>query len=313
MRVIARAPTRLDLGGGWTDVPPVCVEESGAVTAIAIARHATVTLEEREGSTTALTMEPIARAALRRVGLHNVHATINSNFPVSAGLGGSAAAGVALQGAIAAWRGEFVEPMELIARARVVETEDLKVAGGWQDYCTAAFGGVLGMRFGAGMPVVRPLDVTEELLHAFERRALLVYTGESRLSSRTITGVLDAWRDGRGDVRANLAHMRELAVLMEGALERAELGTLSDLVRAHWERQRALHEDITTDRIDQLIAATAAVGARGYKALGASGGGCVLILAAEDDMEAVRRTAAGLGEVLPFTIARTGVQITVAR
>lgn len=313
MRVIARAPTRLDLGGGWTDVPPVCVDEFGAVTSIAIARHATVTLEEREGATTTLTMEPLARAALRRAGLHAVHATINSNFPVSAGLGGSAAAGVALQGAIAAWRGEFVEPMELILRARVVETEDLKVAGGWQDYCAAAFGGMLGMRFGPGAPTVRQLDVAEETYAAFERRALIVYTGESRLSARTITGVLDAWRDGRADVRAQLSHMRDLAMQMEGALERGELGTLSDLVRAHWERQRALHEDITTDRIDALIAATAAVGARGYKALGASGGGCVLLLAAEDDIEAVRRTAGALGDVLPFTIARAGVQITVAR
>ena len=161
MRVIARAPTRLDLGGGWTDVPPVCADETGAVTAIAIARHATVTLEAAEGLSDDLTMEPLARFALRRAGLHGVQATVNSNFPVGAGLGGSGAAGVALQGAIAAWRGEFVEPMELVRRARIVETEDLKVAGGWQDYCAAAFGGVLGMRFGADLPTVRPLAVSD--------------------------------------------------------------------------------------------------------------------------------------------------------
>ncbi len=313
MRVIARAPTRLDLGGGWTDVPPVCLESFGAVTSIAIARHATVTLEERDGTSAPLAMDPLARAALRRAGLHTVHATINSNFPVSAGLGGSAAAGVALQGAIAAWRGEFIDPMELVARARVVETEDLKVAGGWQDYCAAAYGGVLGMRFGAGHPTVRPLAVSDETIASFERRAVIVYTGESRLSARTITGVLDAWREGRADVRAHLAHMRDLAELMEAALERGALDTLSDLVRSHWERQRALHEDITTERIDALMAATASVGALGFKALGASGGGCVLLLAAEDDVDAVRRTAATMGEVLPFTVARTGVQITVAR
>ena len=313
MRVIARAPTRIDLGGGWTDVPPVCSTDDGAVTSIAIARHATVTLEAIEGPSDPLSMEPMARAALRRAGLPNVHATINSDFPMGAGLGGSSAAGVALQGAIAAWRGEFVEPMDLVERARTVETSDLKVAGGWQDYCAAAYGGVLGLRFGPGRPIVRALDVRDDVITAFERRATLVYTGESRISARTITGVIDAWRDGRGDVRANLAHMRELAIEMEHALVRGELGTLSDLVRAHWVRQRALHEDIATDRIDALVAGTAAVGARGYKALGASGGGCVLLLSAEEDTVAVRRTAAALGEVIPFTVARAGVQITVAR
>ncbi|MBI3790908.1 MAG: hypothetical protein HY275_08515 [Gemmatimonadetes bacterium] len=313
MRVIARAPSRLDLGGGWSDVPPVASDLGGVVTPIAIARHATVALEAADGKPDPLTLEPLARAALRRAGLHGVHATINSNFPVAAGLGGSSAAGVALQGAIAAWKGEFVEPMDLVRRARIVETEDLRIAGGWQDYCAAAFGGVLGMRFTDDAPVVRPIAVGEAVLAEFERRAVPVYTGESRISSRTITGVLDAWRDRRGDVRANLTHMRDLALEMETALERGELGTLSDLVRAHWTRQRALHEDITTERIDALIAATAAVGARGYKALGASGGGCVLLLCGAEEADAVRRTAATLGEVLPFTVARTGVQITVAR
>ena len=312
MRVIARAPTRLDLGGGWTDVPPICSNDYGAVTAIAIERHATVTLEAIVGPSNDLTMEPLARAALRRAGLHQVHATINSNFPLGAGLGGSSAAGVALQAAIAAWRGEFVDPMELVARARVVETTDLKVTGGWQDYCAAAYGGPLAMRFGPDRPTVRPLVVADTTLAAFERRAVLVYTGESRISSRTITGVLSAWREGRGDVRANLLHMRDLAEQMELALVRGNLDELSDLMRAHWERQRALREDITTDRIDALISQAAAVGATGYKALGASGGGCVLLLAPEDRVESVRRTAAGLGEVLPYTVARTGVQITVA-
>jgi D-glycero-alpha-D-manno-heptose-7-phosphate kinase len=313
VRVIARAPTRLDLGGGWTDVPPVAGDLGGAVTAIAIARHATVTLEVASGAPDRPSMDALARAALRRAGLHNVHATINSNFPLGAGLGGSSAAGIALQGAIAAWRGEFVEPLELVERARLVETEDLKVAGGWQDYCAAAFGGALAMRFGGPRPAVRPLALDDAQVAALEARTVLVYTGESRLSSRTITGVIDAWGQARGDVRANLTHMRDLALDMERALEAGDWAALADQVRAHWTRQRALHEDITTERIEALIAGTAAVGARGYKALGASGGGCVLLLAEPADVENVRRVAGTLGEVLPFTIARTGVQITVAR
>ena len=314
MRVIARAPTRIDFGGGWTDVPPICTEESGAVCAAAIARYATVTLEPAALQHDELPMEPMARAALRRAGLRDVHATIANDFPVAAGLGGSSAAGVALQAAIAAWTGEFVEPLELAVRSRIVEVDDLGIAGGWQDHCAAAVGGVLAMRFGVGRPDVQRLALDDDVLAALEQRCVIAYTGESRLSARTISGVLDAWRDGRSGTRALLAHMRELAWQMIAALERGDVDALAPLVAAHWDRQRALHEEIPTERIDALIARAAAAGAIGYKALGASGGGCVLLIANDaDGAEDIRRATAPLGEVLPFTIARTGVQITVGR
>ena len=40
--VVARAPARLDFGGGWTDVPPYSDEAGGTVCNLAIARYATV-------------------------------------------------------------------------------------------------------------------------------------------------------------------------------------------------------------------------------------------------------------------------------
>src|ERR1041385_4931123 len=36
-----RAPTRIDFGGGWTDVPPYDVEQGGFVWHVAISRYAT--------------------------------------------------------------------------------------------------------------------------------------------------------------------------------------------------------------------------------------------------------------------------------
>ena len=42
--VIARAPTRIDLGGGWTDVPPYCDREGGFVCNIAITLYSVASL-----------------------------------------------------------------------------------------------------------------------------------------------------------------------------------------------------------------------------------------------------------------------------
>ena len=41
MTLIMRAPTRIDFGGGWTDVPPYADEMGGFVCNLAITRYAT--------------------------------------------------------------------------------------------------------------------------------------------------------------------------------------------------------------------------------------------------------------------------------
>ena len=46
--VRARAPIRLDLAGGWTDVPPFSAQEGGAVVNVAINRYCHVTARRIE-------------------------------------------------------------------------------------------------------------------------------------------------------------------------------------------------------------------------------------------------------------------------
>ena len=57
-QLTARAPVRLDFGGGWTDVPPYCEEQGGMVCSVAIARYATAALVERSGAATPAADEP---------------------------------------------------------------------------------------------------------------------------------------------------------------------------------------------------------------------------------------------------------------
>src|SRR6185503_15364349 len=69
--IVARAPTRIDLGGGWTDVPPYCDREGGFVCNVAIDRYSFVRLDDASetasiGDSTAV---PLVRAALRRSGV----------------------------------------------------------------------------------------------------------------------------------------------------------------------------------------------------------------------------------------------------
>ncbi len=310
-RVVAmRAPTRVDFGGGWTDVPPYAQQEGGTVCAAAIARYAVAAVDTApRGTEPAVQPEaPLIGAALQRAGLGHtgLRVRLASDFPVGAGLGGSSAASAALLGALDRWRGLPIDRAAIAERGRQIEVEDLGVAGGRQDHYCATHGGLLGLDFGPAV-AVRRLHLTASLRETLERRCVLVYTGESRISGATITGVLEAYRRGDQRVTFALARMRALAQRMLVALERGDVDDLARLVGEHWTHQRALHPAIATPAIDAIVERAARAGALGAKATGASGGGCVLAIAGDGRESELRRALGALGALLPFTLDDTGL------
>ena len=315
--IVTRAPTRIDFGGGWTDVPPYSDEMGGFVCNVAIAGYATVPVTRAnvardtraaDVSSDRATDRSIATAAARRFKIDDVHIQLDSDFPIGAGLGGSSAAGVATVAALACARGDEMAPAEIAELSRSIEIGDLGIPGGRQDHYAAAFGGALGLRFSSGKTEVTRIPLDTAFREEIERRCLIIYTGKSRISGETINAVLDGYAAREPRVLRALERMRETAEEMPGALGARDLDALARLVAEQWQHQRSLHPAIPTPLIDEIIERAARVGAVGSKALGASGGGCVLVIAGSDRVEAVRDAIGGLGEVLPFTVDERGVQ-----
>ena len=310
--ITTRAPTRIDFGGGWTDVPPYSDEMGGFVCNVAISRYATATvvaLGDKEARVTADRAgdRSIATAAARRLGITGARIELHSDFPMGAGLGGSSAAGVATIMALSSLDGRTMAPNELAELSRQVEIDDLGIAGGRQDHYAAVYGGALGLRFTSAGTDVQQLPLTPAFCAALERRCLIVYTGQSRISGDTINAVLDAYRSGERRVVNALGRTRDLAEEMARAVAKADLDSLAALVDEQWTHQRALHPAIPTAAIDEIIARARQAGAAGAKALGASGGGCVLVIAGADRVDDVRAAVASLGELLSFSIDQRGV------
>ena len=267
--IVASAPTRLDFGGGWTDVPPFPEERGGFVCNLAIERRATVTLVGDASADTP--SDPLVAAALRGADLRGVRVSLTNDFPVGAGLGGSSAAGVALQAAIAA--------LDTYARDVLASVPE----------------------------PARVLVTAHDAFGYFGRDYGFEVLG---IPAETITAVLDAYRDRVPRVVAALDRMRELARAMAESLHTGNVSELAELVSEHWVHQQSLHPGISTHRIAEIERAVRAVGATGFKALGASGGGCVLAIAPVDRMDEVRRAVAGIGEVLAWRVARRGVLVS---
>lgn len=311
---MTRAPTRIDFGGGWTDVPPYSDEIGGYVCNMAIARYATVTVSRGADAATAQPAEQhfgdrsIAAAAARRFRMSDAWVSVHSDFPVGAGLGGSSAVGVATVAALAAARGERMTPTAIAELSREIEISDLGIPGGRQDHYAAAYGGALGLRFGAGRVDVRNIPLAAKVRAELERRCIVVYTGQSRISGDTIKAVMNAFRERDPQVLGALRRMREIAEQMPDLLAAGNIDALGALVAEQWVHQRSLHPAIPTPTIDEIIARGREAGSVGAKALGASGGGCVLVIARGDRVEQVRAAVSPLGTVLSFTIDQTGVE-----
>jgi D-glycero-alpha-D-manno-heptose-7-phosphate kinase len=312
--IVTRAPTRIDFGGGWTDVPPYSSEVGGFVCNVAITRFATVSITSTSGAaadtTTTLGDRAIVSAAARRFRFQpeEVRVSVTSDFPIGAGLGGSSAVGVATCAGFAAMRRQNMSPSAIAELSREIEIGDLAVPGGRQDHYAAAYGGALGLRFSSKGVDVHEITLTPKVRAEIERRCLIVYTGQSRISGDTILAVLDAYARRDTLVMTALSKMRANAEQMADALMRGHFDWLAALVDEQWSHQRALHPAIATPLIDEIIAKGREAGAVGAKALGASGGGCVLVIAGEGRVESVRQAIAPLGEILPFKIADNGVE-----
>jgi D-glycero-alpha-D-manno-heptose-7-phosphate kinase len=185
---------------------------------------------------------------------------------------------------------------------------ELGVAGGRQDHYAAAFGGALGLHFRQGVRVDR-IPLSEDTVNAIHERFVVMYTGESRISARTITAVLGAYRSESSHVRDALEHMKMIAEDTARLLQAGDLRAVGALVKAQWENQRTLDEAIPTPLIDRMIETALANGAYGCKALGASGGGCVLAVAADGRADDVRAALRVMGTEIPFTIDNEGVTL----
>jgi D-glycero-alpha-D-manno-heptose-7-phosphate kinase len=325
----ARAPTRLDLAGAWTDVPPYSGRQGGAVVTVAISLHAHAVVRRRRGGVRLHALDygatvgarraselptggdlALLTAAAKRLGPRGeFELTTRADYPPGSGLGGSGAMSVAVVAALAAARGKSPLPAEIAQVAHRLETVDAKIAGGKQDQYSAALGGVQFLEFAD--PAVRAtrLDLAPACLHDLEQHLVLCYVGASRFSGGTIARVMGRYEAGDAAVAAALDGLKGCALRMREVLLRGDVGAVGEVLAENWRHQRALDPAMETTAMRRLADAAAHLGVRGWKACGSGAGGCLVILARPGEEHALGEAlqAAG-GTILRYTFDAVGVE-----
>jgi D-glycero-alpha-D-manno-heptose-7-phosphate kinase len=283
------APLRIDLAGGWTDVPNYADKHGGAVVNIAISRFVSAILHEDDKS--------------KSIGYAQ-------DVPKGSGLGTSAAmnlATVALleQDADIDWD----KRLAMAERAYNVECA-LGVTGGRQDQYASACGGINFMQFSKSGVHVQPLELNADFLTELAERLILVYTGESHNSSGIHDDIWDRYKRSQQYMQSQLDELRESAYRIRKALLASDIDEVGQEMIQAFIVQGEMSDSIVTDHAKLITTAAWNAGADGWKTCGAGGGGCVLILSYKDRQEAVKNavTEAG-GTVLPFGFDFNGLRI----
>jgi D-glycero-alpha-D-manno-heptose-7-phosphate kinase len=323
----AAAPVRLDLAGGWTDVPPYSARTGGVVVtaAVELFAHAEVTPRPRGYRLAAQDLGqelelaepaqldterdmPLLRAGLRMLPPGPCALVTRADAPPGSGLGSSGAMDVALVAALSAARGESPDVRDLADLACRLEGVEAGIPGGRQDQFAAAYGGFLRLEFHDPDARVEPLALDPAVTDALGRRMLLCYTGASRFSGTTIGRVMAAYERGDPTVAGALDGIREVAEQMPAALLAGDLARVGALLSANWRLQQALDPGMRTPEMARLEQAMAEAGVLGGKAAGSGAGGSMFFLGPDDPAPAMAAARALGMRMLPVRWAARGAR-----
>ncbi len=331
----ARAPVRISFGGGGSDLTHYFSNnESGAVinTTISLYSHATLRIRadtriivrsldlgetlQADNLSAALTTTGrfgLIQALLRAINPDfGFELFLNSDFPMSSGLGGSAVVSTAILGCFNQFRRDQWDLHELAEIAYQAERHYLAVAGGWQDQYATVFGGFNFMEFRMDQNIVHPLRIHADTLLELEESLILCDTGTTHDSG-------DIHNDQRQQMAT--AHVRDmvetnvrLSYDMRNDLLRGRLLQFGQSLDKAWQFKRQFSEKISSSRLDQIYADAKLHGAIGGKLLGAGGGGFFLFYAPPFRKHELiaHLVAAGLN-IRPFRFEPKGLQAWTVR
>jgi D-glycero-alpha-D-manno-heptose-7-phosphate kinase len=300
MIIRSKAPLRLGLAGGGTDVSPYSDLFGGAVLNATVSLYAYATIEPRSENVIVLrsidkdTTIELASAEHLEIngqldlikGVYNriirdyklkplsFNITTYVDAPAGSGLGTSSTLVTAVLGAFTEWLKLPLSEYELAKLAYDIERSDLGMAGGKQDQYAATFGGVNFMEFyDNGKVIVNPLRIKDQVLNELSNNIILFYTKTSRISSAIIeTQQRNVYTGSVVSVEA-MHKLKELAVKMKEAILKGKLDKMGELLNLSWEYKKQMADGITNTQIDNIYSAAIEAGATGGKISGAGGGG----------------------------------------
>jgi D-glycero-alpha-D-manno-heptose-7-phosphate kinase len=329
--LIARAPFRISLAGGGTDLPAYYERFGGQVISTTIDKFVYVVLNVDHGTDLQITSSDygtfyrhaghqplewvgdltLPRAVFHEFDIHSgVRAFLASEVPPGTGLGSSSAVAVALIKSVSTACGQRLSPPEIAELACDIEIRKLGNPIGKQDQYAAAFGGLNAVAFSKDGVQVTPLRLDERTQTKLEQRLLLFYTGAARDSATILREQTKSSRGEDPRVLDALHSVKAVAFEMIRALKAGDVGLVGELLHASWEQKKRFAKGVSGPFIDECYAIARRSGAVGGKLTGAGGGGFLLLYCLPENQNAVTASLEPRGlRRMSFAFSRAGARV----
>ncbi len=332
----SRAPLRIGLAGGGTDVSPYSDEYGGAILNVTISQFALASIEPLGGEG-GIIIQALDRKEEQRfewsnelpingkldllkgvynriqkdygVPLTNFKLSTYVDAPAGSGLGTSSTLVVAVIGAFAEMLKLPLGEYDIAHYAYEIERKDLCLAGGKQDQYAATFGGVNFMEFYAGDKViVNPLRIKQEYLNELCNNLVLYFTSTSRESATIIKEQQKNVLDKNEKSIEAMHQLKEQARMMKEALLKGRLHEIGEVLDYGFEQKRKMAHNISNSSIEEIYDAAKKAGATGGKISGAGGGGFMTFYCPGNTRYKVIETLNTFGgEIKPYQFTKQGL------
>ncbi len=331
----SKAPLRIGLAGGGTDVSPYSDQFGGAILNATVSLFAYANIEPLEEHK--IIVEALDRKEQQQFEwseqlpidgtldlLKGVYNRIYKDYqlpekgfrlstfvdaPAGSGLGTSSTLVVAIIGAFVEWLKLPLGDYDIAHYAYRIERNDLNLTGGKQDQYAAMFGGVNFMEFYEDDKViVNPLRIKSEYLHELENNLVLYFTATSRESAAIIDEQVKNVNSKNEKSIEAMHQLKEQARRMKEALLKGKLNEFGEILDFGFLQKRRMAHNISNSRIEEIYEAAKKAGATGGKISGAGGGGFMTFYCPGNSRHAVIEALKTFGgEVKNYTFTKYGL------
>ena len=333
----SKAPFRLGLAGGGTDVSPYSDLYGGCILNATISLYAYANIEPRNDNKivfripqnneeyifdSTIELEITNDKTDLMKGIYNRIAKDYADKPLSftltcalevpfgSGLGTSSTLAVAILGAYSEWLSLPLGEYDLAYLAYIIERVDLKQAGGKQDQYAAAFGGFNFMEFyDDNKVIVNPLRIRTDVMNELSNNLLLYYTNSSRNSGDIIVKQQQNVQNKQEKSIEAMHKIKNQAYEIKEAILKNNIDEIGHILNRSWIFKKEMAEGISTPLFEEIYNAAMSAGASGGKISGAGGGGYVFFYCPNNTKFDVIKTLDKLGgHVQPYSFTKKGVE-----
>jgi D-glycero-alpha-D-manno-heptose-7-phosphate kinase len=326
--ILARAPFRISLGGGGTDLPSYYSQYGGFILSAAINKYVYIYVNRpaaddfirvkysryEQVTCPDEIQHDLVRPALKVLNLNGSLEIVSmADVPAGTGLGSSGTYLVALLTALYELKREKIPTQNLAEMACHIE---MNLAGhpvGKHDHYLSAFGGITCLDIDTeGQVRVSPLDISITTVEEFRNSVLLFYTGITRHSSDILEEQERDTQRRDTTVVDSLNHTKELGYRIKEALGQGDLERFGRLLDEHWHNKKRRSGRISAPQIDHWYELAKENGALGGKLIGAGGGGFFMFYCPNNRKAKLRRAMAAVGlHEMPFDLDWEGAKVLV--